>query len=48
MSRRVASSGVTYRMLVALLVFQLLMSLLKLIPQLLTVSYPVSTYWPKR
>ena len=35
-------------MLVTLLTSQLLMSLLKLVPQLLKVLYPLSTYLPKR
>ena len=33
---------------VALLVFQVLMLLLELVPQLLTVLYPLSTNLPKR
>ena len=43
-----ASSGATYFMLVTLIVFQVLMSLLKLMPQLLTVVYLLSTFLPKR
>ena len=43
-----ARSGVTYSMLVTLLVFQLLMSLLKLVLQLLITVQLLFTHLPKR